>query len=241
MEPPTSSIFLCAFTYGNVTAHTAFSLANEMREMDKRGITFESRNLHNDALISRSRSKALTDFLLGSRLDVCVMVDHDLEWEAGMLSALASKAHELQSCVAGIYACRGVGCGVATRVLTPTSFKGLEDKVIEAQYLATGFLAIPRVAAEEVLKIGLGKDESNQAIHPCKYSDGSLMYDFFRPISVPLVGSSSYEYLSEDYAFGWRCRAANPSRKLYAWTKPWLRHHGDYGFTVDQAYVERRG
>lgn len=270
------NIDLAVFGYKSVAPQTSYTLLREMRLMDQLGINFLYDAVEGDALISRSRSKALSRFLEVPDLDVCVMVDHDMVWTPGAIAALAMKAHEKKACVAGLYSCRGRGNGFSSRLMdSDVKLKTMEDKLHDAEYLATGFLAIPRVVAEEVLKAGkeaaaehlligekdaqpdLGPRNSNMALHPCLYLDGSIFYGFFRCIEVPstfkaqgsqhhavgMVGGKlepAYEYLSEDWSFSWRCRQAAPSRPLYIWTMPWLEHLGQYGFTVLDAGKRER-
>lgn len=246
------NVLINIFGYKSVAPATSYALLREMRQMDQLGINFLFNAVEGDALISRSRSKALSLFLETKDLDVCVMIDHDIVWEPGAIAALALKAHERKSCVAGLYSCRGRGNGFASRLMGENVvLKTQEDKLHDAEYLATGFLAIPRVVAEEVLKAGkiaaLGltngsaefdgraADECNMALNPCLYLDGSTFYGFFRCIEVPSTvkgRENMYEYLSEDWSFSYRCRQANPNRPLFIWTLPWLEHLGVHGFTV---------
>lgn len=252
--PNRPRILLCVFSYAGVNGHTMSCLLAEMRKMDALGIEFLLVNVDDDALISRSRSKALSAFVQNNRLDVCVMVDHDLEWEVGSIIALAVKAHQMKACVSGIYSARAIGRGSGSRPKSDVMMRPGEDQLVEAEYLSGGFLAIPHVVAEEVLREGLNAkkklygdvdgdrealteraaETANMALHPCAYNVGPVIYDFFRPICVPrtfdkpgLPQEASYEFLSEDWAFSWRCTKANPGRALYLWSLPWLLHHGD--------------
>lgn len=263
------TVFICSFTYGGIESATMWTMVREMRKMDQFGINFLMNNVHGDALISRSRSKALHEFLK-TDLDVCVMVDHDLEWEPGSLAALALKAHERRACVSGFYATRSFGRGWSSRIKDQgAKLKTAVDELHDAEYLAGGFLAIPRLVVEEVLEAGkesatscdgqmkpvagpLNDADFNAALRPCVYNDSSLFYDYFRPICVPSTAAydrgdgkggiirpaglppeaKPYEYLSEDWAFSWRCRQANPDRPLLVWTFPWLLHHGRHGYSV---------
>ena len=191
--------------------------------------------VHDDALISRSRSKALSDFLR-SDFDVLVMVDHDIEWEGGMAMALAEQADMRKCLVAGLYSLRAKGAGHAGRftnlgqVVHPGS-----DERYDAEYLPGGFLAIPRIVAEEVLNAGRDPRASAEArITECIGLDGKPMYDFFRPIVVPGRDGKN-EYVSEDWSFCWRARQANAARPQYLWAKPILLHHGSYGYNIYEA------
>ena len=48
---------------------------------------------------------------------------------------------------------------------------------------------------------------------------------------VPVFEPGDLEYLSEDWAFSHRCRAANVL--LYCWAMPRLVHWGLHGFTLE--------
>lgn len=261
----TPKVLLCLFSYSGIMGRTVEALFAEMLLMNKHGIPFTLMNIADDALISRSRSKALSSMLQGG-FDVCLMVDHDIEWsEPGALVALAVKAHTVKSCVSGIYSARAVGRGAASRPKADgQSYGAMEDTLVDADFLSGGFLAIPRVVAEEVLKAGetarvdfLGRDLTahaldpaqlaNQALYPCAYNVGPVVYDFFRPICVPrtfdkpgLPAEATHEYLSEDWAFSWRCKQANPNRPLYLWAMPWLLHWGNFPFTMKTAFTTQQ-
>jgi len=263
-------IMLCLFSYGGVRGQTAWALQQEMRYMDRVGVNFVLQTVDDDALISRSRSKALSAFHANPALNVCVMVDHDLEWEPGELLALAVKAKMQQSCVSGIYSARAIGRGMSSRPKDEkVTISAMTDQLVEAEYLGAGFLAIPRLVVDEVLRsgkesLGILKGLStpdlrakadlpllaNLALHASLYAGKMPSYDFFRPICVPRtiteavlrpdlpsVADVPYEYLSEDWAFSYRCRQANPDRPLYLWSFPWLKHWGDYGFTMQTAFM----
>ena len=244
-------IFLCIFGYGGMEHYTVEGALREMLLMAKENTAFALHMVHGDALISRSRSKAFSVFMESGNFDVCVMLDHDIQWQPGALLGLAKKAHERQALTAGIYACRGFGRGCASRLNQEASkFTPGEDKLLEAEYLATGFWACPRTVGEEILKNGTERVElfqshdkfspvvANWKITECVYNDGTFFYDYFRPIAVPsTLPATPHEYASEDWAFSWRARQANPNRPLYAWTLPHLVHHGSYGFTMKTAYL----
>lgn len=255
------------FSYSGIKGQTLWSMQQEMRSFDKYGVNFLFLSIDDDALISRSRSKVLSAFVQNEKVDVCLMVDHDMEWEPGELLALAIKAHERKTCVSGIYSARAIGRGMSSRPKDQMVVaKAMTDQLIEAEYLAGGFLAIPKVVALEVLKAGeqacndlVNVDHvaaaldsarlANQALHSCAYNEGPPVYDFFRPICVertfqkaglPSLKEAPFEYLSEDWAFSWRCRAANPDRPLYLWSFPWLKHYGDFPYTMKTAFMENK-
>lgn len=272
LEGHKPTVMLCVFSYGGLKGQTSWSLIQEMRYFDRCGVNFIYHAVDDDALISRSRSKVLSAFLANPTLDVCFMLDHDIEFEQGALLSAAVKAKMVQSCVAGIYSARAFGRGMSSRPRDErVTLSALTDTLVEADYLGAGFLAIPRTVVDEVYKAGIKARErlekptevdisdlpdlptlANQALHPSLYAGKAPSYDFFRPICVPRsierakirpdlpsIEEVPFEYLSEDWAFSWRCRQANPNRPLYLWAMPWLKHWGDHGFTMDTAFVTK--
>ncbi|MFA6135532.1 MAG: hypothetical protein WC869_16080 [Phycisphaerae bacterium] len=225
------------FSYGGVEGRVMDSVIDEIMLAGSQGKVLGYARVHGDALISRSRSKALSDFLK-SDLDVCVMCDHDIEWEPGAVIGLAEQADLRKCLVSGMVSLRGLGAGIAGRMKNPRQpVHPGHDERYEADYLGAGFLAIPRVVAEEVLKAGLLPDAPpNVKITECIGLDGHPFYDFFRPIAVPSdTFDGKSEMLSEDWSFGWRARHANRDRPHYLWAKPMLIHWGSFGYNVLQA------
>ncbi len=255
---PTSkpSILICLFSYGGLHKDTFVTLQDELAVMRTAGIKHEVLPVHDDALISRSRSKALSVFLEGKH-DVCFMLDHDIQWSPGAVLLTAQQAMDRGAMVGGLYPCRGMARGISSRLVNPeTRFKAGDNLLLDAEYLATGFLAIPRVVAEETLKYGttapthINPDDTefnwtNARLSRCFYLDGTSFYDFFRPICVkrsvskPGLDLAPYEYLSEDWSFCYRAKLANPNRPQLAWTAPWLIHHGSYGYSLLDAAPRR--
>lgn len=240
---------LALFSYGGVEGRVMDALLDEVNLAAHAQKVLGYTRVHDDALISRSRSKALTDFL-ASEFDTLMMVDHDIEWEPGMVMALAEEADKRKCLMSGLYSCRAKGAGHAGRFtkLDQVVHPGADERY-DAEYLPGGFLAIPRLVAEEVLAFGLsaakalhhadtnmGMETANEAVTQCIGLDGKPMYDFFRPIVVPsTIVKDRHEFLSEDWSFCWRARQANKARPQYIWAKPILLHWGSYGFSIYEA------
>lgn len=233
---------IAVFSYGGIEGPTLDSYVNEMLFAQEHKVPLLQTRVHGDALISRSRSKALSGFLAlpPEKANVFFMLDHDLEWNQGDILATCAKAHERQAIVGGIYSCRGFNMGHSGRFEKEgVVLKVGADELHPAEYVGGGFVAIPRVVAEEVLKKGLeaaqnmGNDA--RALHECIYTDDTTFYDFFRPVTIPSTlkpGDTRHEYISEDWAFCARARWANPNRPQYLWSAPNLRHWGSHGYTM---------
>ena len=231
-------LFLTPFSYGGMNEHTAESYGSELIHLTLKKIPLTRHPVFGDALISRSRSRAMTEFLK-SDCDVMFMFDHDLEWDTGDLLATADMAHLKKSIVGGMYSMRGKNQGCAGRLKGEKVTVHIgRDVLHEAEFVPGGFTAIPRVVVEEVLKACTLAEgtalPSKMIVTECL--DYVPFYDFFRCVTVPseLVDGKN-EYLSEEWAFGARARFANGSRKQYLWSKPVLVHHGSYGFRMAEA------
>ncbi|MFA6094200.1 MAG: hypothetical protein WC986_14775 [Elusimicrobiota bacterium] len=223
------------FSYGGVEGRVMDSVIDEIMLAGSKGAVLGYARIHDDALISRSRSKALSDFIK-SDFDTIVMCDHDIEFEPGAVIGLAEQADLRKCLVSGMVSLRGLGAGIAGRMKNPRQpVHPGADECYEADYLGAGFLAIPRVVAEEVLKAGLLPDAPpNAKIAECIGLDGHPFYDFFRCVVAP-NGEGKNEMLSEDWSFCYRARKANKDRPMYLWAKPMLLHWGEYGYSVLQA------
>jgi len=223
-------IFLAFFQYGGVDGSTNTALMAEVRAdaMGDRHIA-QFHPALDDALISRSRSKALSDFLK-SNCDVYFSLDHDISWTTGDLVETALESYEEQAIVGGIYSVRSRAGGIAGRFLAEKRSVELgTDQMIESEYVGGGFTAIPRCVVEEIVR-------SPGLVTECLYNDGTLFYDFCRPAVVSSkMRPGKFEYLSEDWAMISRARLANHDRKIYHWSKPILVHTGRVGFTVSDA------
>lgn len=248
MDPLKACIAL--FSYGGIEGQTFDSLQEELLWAKEKGASVLFSRVHGDALISRSRSKALSAFLEKTDANVFFMLDHDLEWTTGEILETCAKAHERQAITGGFYSCRGFGMGMSSRLKSErATVKMGADALHDAEYIGGGFCAIPRQVAEEVLKYGLDcyddhmtPEHSNAAINACIYTDGTKFYDFFRPVVVPsTMEPNAHEYLSEDWSFNWRARQANPNRPQYLWSKPVLRHWGTHGYMMATSMKKREG
>lgn len=250
-------ILLNWFTYGMVEDACALSLISEIQYAMAHNQQIMLSPVGGDALISRSRSVMMSKFL-DTPGDVLFFLDHDIAFAPGAIVETCRQALNRDAIVSGMYSVRGLGQGFAGRPLLKRADESFDvrlgtDQFIEAEWVSGGFVAFPKSVVVETLKAGKDAAESlvtgrglanwqeqkpwNLALTESTYTDGKTKYhDFFRPMVVPerlIPGTASY--LSEDYAFSWRAREANPKRKQYFWAMPTLIHYGKYGYVMAEA------
>lgn len=172
-----------------------------------------------DANIDRARSKVASWFLQESEGDVLLMVDSDNAWEKGDLRHIAEKALDFKAVVGGMYPKRAFGGGYAFRVTDGAAgeWHMRKDELIPAEFVGTGFIAIPRTVLAEVAK-GL----------PTVVGD-------FRPFFMPFIVKENgvVEYPTDDWAFCKRVRDAG--FPIYVSTFPRITHEGSYTFRMVDA------
>lgn len=228
-------IALALFSYGGIEGELLDCLMAEMFRAQHEKVELLYSRIHGDALISRSRSKAMSAFL-DSKADIFFQLDHDLQWDVGDILATCAQAHEKKCVVGGMYSNRAEGKGFSGRLIKAENIKLGADAFVDAQYIGAGFTAYPRLVIEEVLKNGLDSRDPNITLTKCSYLDStSTFYDFFRPVVVRNKEMNIEEFLSEDWSFNWRVRQANPARPQLYWAKPMLLHWGRAPFSMVQS------
>lgn len=253
-------IFLSVFSYGGLHHRTFDALFAECLQLQAKKVKYELRHVGDDALISRTRSKAMTDFLHRSDCDVFFMLDHDIAWTPGDILATCDLVHLKKVSIGGFYSTRARGVGIAGRLKASqkTIYPG-KDELHEAEFLPGGFVAFPRKAVEAVAAHGarcskmvdlldsghgetdagldtlLVHDIAGAALRECIHFDGKTSFlNFFGPIVMPsTLAPGKWEYLSEDWSMSRRLTLAGQPQFL--WSKPVLAHFGEYGFNLFEA------
>lgn len=251
-------IILGLFSYGGVEEKTVDSVLYEIAAASQSGKDIGYNRFSGDALIARSRSRVLGNFLNKKIGDVLVMIDHDMEWRPGDVSFIAEQAVEKNCLVGGLYCKRAMGKGWSSRVPIQGSIEFGKDKgLIETDCLATGFLAIPLTVAQKLYDelhidtdaykarqaklIEEGKIDELLRLHDmsiARIQDGAWKladhdyYDFFRCFRLPSNSKEPniYQFISEDWAFSQRCKYIGI--KSYISTYPIIHHHGQYSYSV---------
>lgn len=223
LDKPALKIMITKFIYGGLHPMTdqcfTRDLIGHLKDPDH---TYEIHlgACYNDALIDRARSSVAEGFLK-SNMDVLVMVDHDLSWEAGDMLRIARKAHELQGIVGAAVSKRNRGEGIASVITEPGSWQVGTDRIVNASYVGSAFTAFPRKVVEAVAS---SMRNTVQGFRPMFIPDTSIFKD----------NPSLDWYESEDWAF---CRRAlDLGFKCYVDLKPQVGHWGVKCYTVGDAY-----
>ena len=146
-----------------------------------------------------------------------LMVDHDISWEKGDLEYIAGKCAQTKGVVSGVYPKRQFNQGMTFRVKDDEQFLIGEDRLIPAEYVSTGFIAIHREAIDKVIA----------TMKPVIQG----FYPIFHPVIVET--DKGLEHLSEDWAF---ChRAHDLGIPVHLAAKPTLRHEGFYKYRAIDA------
>lgn len=170
-----------------------------------------------DALIERSRSILATKFYngiehpeTGEVADIMVILDDDVQFDPKDLWSIVAQARERQEPVGGIYVTRSRKPHLASRLLPDQPFVFGKSGTVEVEYLATGFMAVPRVCVQRMVEIGMRDgfetrlhDGQRHYIDLCELGVGDLpCYDVFGTYKIDdRVKPGHVHRLSEDWAF----------------------------------------
>lgn len=207
---PKATLWL--FAYTGLTVATHMSILGELTTW---GPNIAHRVKGGDANIDRARSKVASAFLretYESAGDALLMVDSDNAWQPGDLAKIAKRALEHNAVVGGIYPKRAFNQGPALRVAVGAegTYKIGQDHLLPAEFVGTGFIAIPRLVLEAVGRT-----------LPTLKGD-------FKPFFMPYAVNG--EYPTDDWAFCARVREAG--FKVFASTYPRLTHEGSYTYRM---------
>lgn len=203
-----------------------------LRELERRG--YAVRRGRGFSAIDQGRNQMASDALHDGFAET-MWIDPDVGFEADDVEQLRS--HQLPL-AAGLYpqpATRSLACQLlpGTDQLTLGEAGGL----VELKYVACGFLHVRRSAYEAI------RDQLDLPL--CNTRFGRGIWPFFLPLAVPEIdvridpatGNTAHamlhRYLTDDYAFCHRARAAGIS--ILADTRLRLWRIGSYGFGWEDA------
>jgi hypothetical protein len=167
--------------------------------------------------IDRVRSEMATAALRRDDVEEILWIDADMGFEPASVDKLRSHGLPL---VGGLYA-RRIGRGFSATFPPGTTelTMGEAGGLVEARYLATGFLLTHRRVYEDVQRAF--------DLPVCNEAFGVPTVPYFLPMVIQDV-AQGFWYLSEDYSF---CeRAIRAGYKPMIDTSIRLWHHGDYRF-----------
>ena len=188
-----------------------------------------------DALVSRSRSMILTDFL-NSDKDILIWHDADISWAPGNLMRIACSAEQTKGIVGGVVSKRGFGRGIACRInrMEGGGFPTGVDKLWPATHVGAAFQAIHRQALERILE-HYNRPETPEQMRLPMCVGGMI------PFCIPFLHKHperpQYDFLSEDWALCVRGIAAGVP--IHVDAMPVLKHRGEHDFTVNDAFSGR--
>lgn len=173
-----------------------------------------------DALISRVRSRAVSQWFLTTDEDVFLMIDDDIAFKREDAAKVVDLARKTRGIACGAYSVRDGG-HLACRTLVPGERIRFGDDAepMEIRWAATGFMAAHRDVIEAIA----------QTMPLCQNNGGMDFWPLFLPSVITGEDGVSI-YLSEDYAF---CqRAKDLGFKVWMDPSIGLIHYGQTGYTV---------
>jgi hypothetical protein len=214
---PSQCVVLVPYTTGIVPA-----CEDGLKQLERRG--YPVRRVRGYAAIDQGRNQMVTDALQSGFLET-MWIDADIGFDPDAVDRL--RAHNLPI-TCGIYPQKGKRA-LACHVLpgTPKLVFGNEGGLTEIQYAGTGFLHVRREVYETI----------QQQLHlpVCNRHFQRPMLPFFQPLIRDHNGEQWY--LAEDYAFCHRARHCG--YRILADTTLRLSHYGDYGYTWEDAGLDR--
>lgn len=184
-----ATVILCAWR--NLLAETAECML-QLRDkgwayMIKRG----------DALITRSRSIAVSQWYRQTTDDVFLMIDDDVVFESTGAESVVRLAREKRTIVCAAYPVKD-GTHLACRRYPGQEITFAPDSPpVEIEYAATGFMAVHRDVITAM--IAARTPEGTAHFPLCGKGDGAF-WPFFDTFAITGSDGNS-DYLSEDYAF----------------------------------------
>lgn len=228
MASPNSSCVVLVLSLGPLAARCEEGL----RELERRG--YPIRRGRGFSAIDQGRNQMASD-ALHDGFDETMWIDADIGFTADNVERL--REHNLPL-VAGLYP-QAAGRSLACQLLPGTAelVFGEGGGLVEVKYAACGFLHVRRAAYEAI------RDKLSLPL--CNTRFGRGLWPFFQPTAMPEVevridsttGAAAqatiHRYLTEDFAFCHRARAAG--YPIMADTSIRLWRIGSYGFGWEDA------
>lgn len=217
-----ATVILCAWR--NLLAETAEC----MLQLRDKGWGYVIKR--GDALITRSRSIAVSDWYTKTDEDVFLMIDDDVVFESLGAEKVVAQARKTRSIACAAYPVKD-GTHLACRRFPGQEIVfGPESPPVEIIYAATGFMAVHRDVITAMIE---AKGPDGELLFP-KCTVGAQMWPIFDTFAYR-HDTGAYEYLSEDYAFSENARRLG----FRIWLDPsvTLFHMGFYPYNVHNMTV----
>lgn len=244
-------LYLAAPLYGGLLHHGFHSsVCTLLAQCMHHGVFVGTKYVTCDSLVARARNRLAAHFLDSDCTDF-LFVDSDISFSADDVLSLVSLDEPI---VGGIYSRKQIDWSRVVRAsragirpdllpyfgtvpvlnwLAPADIR--IDELYEVRHIGTGFLRIRRevferlITAPDIFGSGIAFDYSSDEPH----FRGRPGYDFFYSgvDTRGILGTGTRQYLSEDWGFAERARAAGYT--IYA--APWvnLTHTGSWDFPND--------
>lgn len=186
------------------------------------------REVAGDALIPRSRARAVSHWYENADDDVFLMVDGDIVFAPEHAEAVVALAREKRSIACGAYPVRDGGHLACRRYPGQQINFGPDQEPVEIIYPATGFMAVHRDVIAALIN---AKKADGEPLFPyCDAFGIEALWPFFDTFPYR-HDDGKYESLSEDYAFGEHARRLG----FATWLDPSviLFHMGMYPYTIE--------
>lgn len=180
-----------------------------------------------DALISRSRSRIVSNWYRHTEEDVFLMIDDDVVFEQRAAECVVELAREKKSIAIAAYPVKDGGHLACRRFPGQEITFGPDSPPVEVIYPATGFMAVHRDVITAM--VNAKTPEGTPHFPLCDANGLAPMWAFFDCFSLTYENGQS-EYLSEDYAFGEVARQLG----FKVWLDPsiTLFHMGTFPYNV---------
>jgi len=222
-----ATVLLCAWR--NMVVETAESL------LALRDAGWGYAIIRGDALIQRSRARAVSNWHRFTDEDVFLMIDDDVVFTVEHAEKVVDLARETRSIAVGAYPVKDGGHTACRRFPGQEILFGPDSPPVEIWYPATGFMAVHRDVIDAM--VAAIKDDGEPLFPLCNGDGPGAMYPFFDTFAMR-GEDGQYDYLSEDYAFGEQARRLG----FKVWLDPSivLYHMGTFPYNVhDMKNVKR--
>lgn len=211
---------VCAYRHFHIDA-----LENAMKIFKSNKHKYTWCPLKGDALIDRARSRMASYFLTRDE-DILFFCDDDIGFQLEDVDKIIDHIVRDNMDICGaMYFQKQEGAPKNCLLFDGEKITFSKDsKPVEVQALNTGFLGIHRKVFEAIKN-----DQFSSFPYKVPFCSDLNFYPFFNPFPHKLE-NGKWVYLSEDWAFGIRCKRLG----FKSWLDPsiFLKHYGEYSYDI---------